>query len=722
MRIEDTSTPVVVLSLSRAPLLHGAVGIARSLGRLGIPVWLFHGIGRMPADRSRYLRGTVAVDADRAGPEGLLEKLTELGERIGGRPILMPIDDVSALFVADHARPLQTWFRFSALAPELIYSLASKRRLDELCRSAGLPTPASVFPASREELAAHVETLGLPLVVKAIEPQLLYQRPQARSVMIVRTLTELLDAYDRAEIGDKPNVMLQEYVPGGAESIWMFNGYFDEESRCVVGFTGVKLRQCLPHTGPTSLGLCVPNSIVQETTERLLHSIGYKGIVDLGYRYDARDSQYKMLDINPRIGGTFRLFVGSNGIDVARAQYLDLTGQPVPVSMPRRGRKWMVEPYDLWASYLYHREGTLPFTTWLRSLRGVREGAWVALDDPAPFVAMAARSVRMAGARIVRPRAAMRVRRRDASGGPIGPLPLPSRESGQRPQDNGEATARQATSTYFSSQVGFWQDVYQRSDVYGVIHQHRQALALAWVDELNLPPGAHALEVGPGAGLTTAALLGRGLRVTAVDLESKMLEQSRELVRHRGLESGLTASLADAQALPFADTSFDLVVALGVLPWLRMPERAVVEMARVLHPGGYVVVNADNRVRLSHLVDPLYNPALRPVRSAAKAGLVAAGLRQPTPPRMATTMLRPSSFERILSNANLNLVRGSLFGFGPFTFFGRKVLPQRLAVRAHQCLQSLADKAFPVVRSTGAQYLVLARKPGAGTGRGDERE
>jgi predicted ATP-grasp superfamily ATP-dependent carboligase len=124
---------------------------------------------------------------------------------------------------------------------------------------------------------------------------------------------------------------------------------------------------------------------VEAVTHRLMKALGYRGIVDMGYRYDARDGRYKLLDVNPRIGATFRLFVGSNGLDVARALYLDLTGQPVPASQAPEGRRWLVENQDLSAGLVYLRDGHLTPAEWLRSLRGVSEVAWFAWDDPVPF-------------------------------------------------------------------------------------------------------------------------------------------------------------------------------------------------------------------------------------------------------------------------------------------------------------------------------------------------
>src|SRR5216683_4807846 len=111
---------------------------------------------------------------------------------------------------------------------------------------------------------------------------------------------------------------------------WIFNGYFNRKSECLIGFTGKKIRQCPVHTGSTSLGICLANEEVENTTKRFMKSIGYRGILDIGYRYDARDGTFKVLDVNPRIGATFRLFVDANGMDVVRALYLDLTEQPVP--------------------------------------------------------------------------------------------------------------------------------------------------------------------------------------------------------------------------------------------------------------------------------------------------------------------------------------------------------------------------------------------------------
>jgi D-aspartate ligase len=220
-------------------------------------------------------------------------------------------------------------------------------------------------------------------------------------MLIIRSPEELLEAYARMEDPDDPNVMLQEYVPGGDDTIWMFNGYFGAHSECHCAFTGRKLRQTPPKMGSTSMGICEPNNTVQRITIDFMRKIGYTGILDIGYRYDARDGQHKLLDPNPRIGSTFRLFVGTNGMDVVRYLYMDKTGQALPVTEPRWGRKWFVEECDLESFTIYRAAGELGLFQWLRSFRGVEESAWFAKDDIKPFWptarAIAKRTLRFVG-------------------------------------------------------------------------------------------------------------------------------------------------------------------------------------------------------------------------------------------------------------------------------------------------------------------------------------
>ncbi|HET6625237.1 MAG TPA: hypothetical protein VFG63_02505 [Nocardioidaceae bacterium] len=379
-----TTTPAVVFTTSADPLLHGPLAVVRSLGRLGVPVYVLHPGRRLPLDSSRYLAGRFALGTRGDDGRHVVDRLVEIARKFSTSPVLVPVDDEAALIVDDNDARLSEHYLFPRRPPGLATRLASKQELTSTCRSLGVPAPDAWFPATREEARACVA--ALPVVVKAVDPVMLRRAPGARSVTLAFDVEQALAAYDLLVAGGPGNVMVQEYIPGDASTIWMFNGYFDAGSRCRFGATGVKLRQCPPGTGPTSLGEARDHDGVRRAAERLLVSVGYTGIVDLGFRYDARDGVMKMLDVNPRIGGTFRLFTGQDGLDVVRSLYLDLTGQDVPQDTVREGRRWQDEPHDLLSQAVSRRRGTPTWSDWLASARRVDERAWFAADDRRPFI------------------------------------------------------------------------------------------------------------------------------------------------------------------------------------------------------------------------------------------------------------------------------------------------------------------------------------------------
>ncbi len=150
-----------------------------------------------------------------------------------------------------------------------------------------------------------------------------------------QTAPELAAAWQASQVS-QAGLMLQEFIPAAPGHDWFFHGYSDGPGAgCQPACTGVKDRSYPAYAGLTSFGRCVPNRPLRDAATGLLARIGYRGIADLDLRLDARDGQYKLLDFNPRLGAQFRLFTSDSGLDMVRAAYLDLTGQPVvPAGAP----------------------------------------------------------------------------------------------------------------------------------------------------------------------------------------------------------------------------------------------------------------------------------------------------------------------------------------------------------------------------------------------------
>ena len=381
------SIPALVLECH-----HGSLGIARSLGRIGVRVY---GVDRdieNPAFKSKYFQRAYQWDLLGQPAEKSVRFLLQIGQEIGPTALLIPTSDETTFFVAQNASALARQFVFARQSPELIKQLANKRETYHLAKRLGVPVAETTFPSNIDDVRSFSELAEFPVMLKGIDGRKLFIRTGYK-MKILSTKEELIDNYETMEDPDEPNLMLQEYIPGGDDTIWIFNGYFDKSGVCRVAFVGRKIRQTPPYVGSTSLGVCEPNEVISDMTRNFMKQIGYTGILDIGYRYDARDGSYKLLDPNPRIGSTFRLFVGDNGMDVARYLYMDMTDQPLPETKPCNGRKWFVEEADLASFVIYKRNGDLKFSEWVKSFRGVKEAAWFAWDDFRPFLPITGRII-----------------------------------------------------------------------------------------------------------------------------------------------------------------------------------------------------------------------------------------------------------------------------------------------------------------------------------------
>jgi ubiquinone/menaquinone biosynthesis C-methylase UbiE len=165
----------------------------------------------------------------------------------------------------------------------------------------------------------------------------------------------------------------------------------------------------------------------------------------------------------------------------------------------------------------------------------------------------------------------------------------------------------------------------------------------AVLDVLGAGTG-EVLDAGMGPGRLCAALASRGFRVTGVDASAKMVELARE----RMPDSADRLLEAEIEALPFPDHSFDVAVATGVVEYVDYRESALHELARVVKPGGLVLVSIANgwspyAIWRGHVYYPLVRVAKRFVRTGT-----APPLARPKAPS------RPA-FSRSLASCGLSL-------------------------------------------------------------------
>ncbi|HEY1498932.1 MAG TPA: class I SAM-dependent methyltransferase [Acidobacteriaceae bacterium] len=123
---------------------------------------------------------------------------------------------------------------------------------------------------------------------------------------------------------------------------------------------------------------------------------------------------------------------------------------------------------------------------------------------------------------------------------------------------------------------------------FGVVAKTIVKEAEAFIADLPIAPGVRLLDIACGTGNTAIPAARRGAVVTGVDIATNLLEQARERAAAENLT--LTFDEGDAEHLPYADGSFDVVTTMFGAMFAPRPELVASEMARVLQPGGLVAM------------------------------------------------------------------------------------------------------------------------------------
>jgi D-aspartate ligase len=283
----------------------GTLAAVRLLGRHGIPVIVTDDRllpnSRFSRHAARYVRSP-SYDRDR-----FIEWLLDFGRREPGM-VLYPTSDSLTYLYTRHAGELGKVFRLSLPTFDSVLAVLDKKRLYAAACAAGLSTPATWFPQTREDLEKLASSTQGGLVVKP--------RTQALSSIgskgaIVTDMTELVQAYDRvltsahfgrellAEIPDAARPMVQVYYPDAAEEIYLLAGFVDESRDLFAIRASLKVFQWPRRLG---VGLCFEDAKVDHElsagVRRLLRETGYRGLFQI--EFIRSGGRHLLIDFNPR--------------------------------------------------------------------------------------------------------------------------------------------------------------------------------------------------------------------------------------------------------------------------------------------------------------------------------------------------------------------------------------------------------------------------------------
>jgi predicted ATP-grasp superfamily ATP-dependent carboligase len=123
-------------------------------------------------------------------------------------------------------------------------------------------------------------------------------------------------------------VLVQEWVEGGDDHLYSFNGYFDASGQPLATFIARKVRQWPPHTGMSSLGVECRNDVVLETALRLFASVPYRGFAYFEMKRDARTGQHYAIEANIGRPTGRSPIAEAGGVELHYTAYCDALGLP----------------------------------------------------------------------------------------------------------------------------------------------------------------------------------------------------------------------------------------------------------------------------------------------------------------------------------------------------------------------------------------------------------
>ena len=129
----------------------------------------------------------------------------------------------------------------------------------------------------------------------------------------------------------------------------------------------------------------------------------------------------------------------------------------------------------------------------------------------------------------------------------------------------------------------------------------REEKALQFLDDLPLKPEAKVLELGFGGGMTSAKIIERGYSLYGIDISRKLCKLANKVCQNINSTPKYHFMVGDAEKINFNSNSFDCVIGLGVLHYLESPEKCLIEIQRVLKPGGFYIVAQRNMYGISSL-------------------------------------------------------------------------------------------------------------------------
>ena len=359
------------------------LGIVRSLGQQCVPICIIDDEPSI-ARFSCYTTHIVKVK-DLRDERRTVDTVLDVGRRLGLEGwVLYPTRDETVAAFSRYRPRLMEYFRVPTPDWSTVQWAWDKRNTYHLAQKLAIPTPQTWYPRDLDELE-RIEA-DLPLVIKpAIKEHFIYTTKA--KAWRVNNHTELVKRWKQAAALVGPDeVMVQELIPGDGRQQFSYCAFF-KDGHAVGSMIAQRRRQHPPEFGRASTFVeTIDLPLLEILSERFLQAIDYYGLVEVEYKLDPRNGQYKLLDVNARTWSYHTLGLQA-GVDFPYLLFADQCGETLEPCRAQTGVRWIRLITDLPTGALEILGGHLNWQIYLQSLRGIHVESVFCCKDPLPSLA-----------------------------------------------------------------------------------------------------------------------------------------------------------------------------------------------------------------------------------------------------------------------------------------------------------------------------------------------
>jgi D-aspartate ligase len=367
------------------------LGIVRMLGSKKIPVILMDSSSFNITRFSKYCAKFIKMPGDIFESEKkFCDFLKEKNHQYNLQGwVLFPTDDQTVAYLSRNRGELNYYYKIWTPAWDIVECCYNKKLTYMLAKKIGIEIPESYFPKDQNEVRLLSHQIEYPVIIKPAVMHSFYAKTKSKAIIIDKQ-EDLEEQYRKVTTIIPPSeIIIQEIIPGLPENLFSFGSFF-KDGRTIASVMGRRSRQIPMDFGKASTYVeLVDMDELRSLSHRLLDAIGYYGLSEVEFKFDARDGSFKLLEINPRTWKWHSISL-LNGLNLPYLLYCDINKEDYNKEInnlkTKIDGKWVDIYTDLFVSMKEILMRNMSLHQYFVTMRGKKIFGSLSSDDPLPFI------------------------------------------------------------------------------------------------------------------------------------------------------------------------------------------------------------------------------------------------------------------------------------------------------------------------------------------------